>query len=650
MKAWPWIAGLGGAALIAAMSLVQFRGEVAMASEVEQADWAAAEDAVPADPLKQAYFGELHLHTNHSFDSFIFGNPLGPDEAYRFSQGEPVKFYGGQMRQIDRPLDFVAVTDHAEFLGELWLCTTPGSEVYDTEMCASMRANNMAAFSKLATSVTARKRMADVCHENGELCVATAGSLWTQVRLTANRYYKPGKFTTLIGYEFSANAPTAKFANMGNKTKADVPGMLHRNVIFRSDVVPDRAFSAYDGSGEDMHKWMEANCTGACRVLAIPHNINYSWGRFFWDGRNSDGTPWAKEILERRARVEPLIEIFQIKGSSECMAGVGLTDEECGFENAVSACQPGKEDGCASSNAFVRNGLVKGLKVEDEMGVNPFKYGIIAATDSHNGNPGDTRESSFAGHLGGQDSTLGKRLGYIDAVGPDGRHEKARKFGFTMYNPGGLAGVWAQKNTRGAIWDALHSRETFGTSGTRIRVRFFGSFAYPGDLHRRPRMLATAYVKGVPMGGDLKAAGNSKAPRFVVQALRDPQSAPLQKIQIVKGWVENGELKSRTFDVVCSDGIRPDRKTGLCADNSAMVDPATCTPATGKGAAQLATTWADPAFDAGKRAVYYVRVLENPTCRWSARDSLKLGVPHDPKWSAAIRERAWTSPIWYSPR
>lgn len=649
MKALPWIAALGGAALLTVVALTQFGSGPAQASGVEPPDWAAAEDAVPADPLKQAYFGELHLHTNHSFDSFIFGNPVGPDEAYRFAKGEPVTFYGGLTRQLDRPLDFAAVTDHAEFLGELRLCTTPGSEVYATEMCASMRANNMAAFSRLATSVTARKRMAEVCGENGKMCVAMADSLWTQVRLTANRHYQPGRFTTLIGYEFSANAPTAKFTNMDNKTKADVPGMLHRNVIFRSDVVPDRAFSAYDGSGEDMHKWMEANCTGACRVLAIPHNINYSWGRFFWDGRNSDGTPWTKEVLARRARMEPLAEIFQIKGSSECMAGVGLTDEECGFENAVAACEPGEQDGCASANAMVRNGLVKGLKVEDEMGVNPFKYGFIAATDTHNGNPGDTREDAYPGHLGSQDSTMGKRLGYLDAPGPDGRREKARKFGFTMYNPGGLAGVWAPKNTRGAIWDALHGRETFGTSGTRIKVRFFGSFAYPADLHRRPDMVATAYANGVPMGGDLRSAPKRKAPRFVVQATRDPESAPLQKVQIVKGWVENGELKSRTFDVACSDGIRPDRRTGLCADNGARVDPKTCAPAKGKGAAQLSATWTDPAFDAAKRAVYYVRVLENPTCRWSARDSLKLGVAHDPKWNAAIRERAWTSPIWYSP-
>ena len=446
MKALPVIAATGGAALLAIAASMQVAGDPASAAVAEQPDWDSAEAAVPADPLKQAWFGELHIHTNNSFDSFIFGNPIGPNEAYRFAQGEPVGFYGGVTRRLDRPLDFVAITDHAEFLGELNLCTTPGSETYDTEMCASMRANNMSAFAKLATSVTARIRMADVCGENGQRCVDKANTLWSQVRTNANRHYKPGKFTTLIGYEFSANTPSAKFSDMSG-ARPSVPGMLHRNVIFRSDHVPSRAFSAYDGSGEDMHKWMEENCTGKCRVLAIPHNINYSWGRFFWDGKNSDGSAWTREVLERRARVEPLVEIFQIKGSSECMAGVGLSDEECGFENAVPACPPGEEDSCASGNAFVRNGLVKGLKIEDEMGVNPFKYGIIAATDTHNGNPGNTSESNYVGHLGQQDSTPGKRIGYADVPRPDGTRAKNKRFSLTMYNPGGLAGVWAPKNT-----------------------------------------------------------------------------------------------------------------------------------------------------------------------------------------------------------
>ena len=591
----------------------------------------------------------MHIHTAYSFDSYIFGNPLGPDDAYRFAQGEPVTLYGGETKQLKHPLDFVAITDHAEFLGELNLCTTPGSASYDAEICKQMRQYNVASFAALARSVTARDRMKQICGPQGERCAAAVGNLWSQVRANANRNYKPGTFTTLIGYEFSANTPTAEFTDPDAKTRSDVPGMLHRNVIFRSDTVPARPFSAYEGSGEDLHKWLEARCTGDCDVLTIPHNSNYSWGRFFWSGKNSDGSAWTQDILERRARIEPLVEIFQIKGSSECMAGMGLTDEECGFENAVPACPAGQEDACASANSFVRTALVKGLQVERTLGVNPFKYGFVAATDTHNGTPGATEESDYKGHLGQLDYTAGRRMGYSEDVGPDGKRAKSGKFPYLMFNPGGLTGVWAQRNTRGAIFDALKSRETYGTSGTRIRVRFFGSFDYPADLHRKPDLLRVAYAKGVPMGGDLSGTKTGRAPRFVVWATRDPDSAPLQKIQIIKGWVEQGVNKSRTFDVVCSDGIKPDARTGLCADNGARVDLATCTYARDKGAAELATTWTDPAFDPKTRAVYYVRVLEDPSCRYSTWDAMRLGVTPDKNWSPTVKERAWTSPIWYTP-
>jgi hypothetical protein len=217
------------------------------------------------------------------------------------------------------------------------------------------------------------------------------------------------------------------------------------------------------------------------------------------------------------------------------------------------------------------------------------------------------------------------------------------------FNPGGLAGVWAEKNTRESIWDALYRRETFGTSGTRIRVRFFGGFDYPADLHRSPDLVTIGYAKGVPMGGDLKAAPSGKSPRFVVWATRDPDSAPLQKIQIVKGWIENGKGVAKIYDVACADGIKADPKTGLCADNGAAVDIATCKIGAGKGAGELSTTWTDPAFDPKIRAVYYVRVLEDPTCRWSTYDAHRLKVDPPKAVPATVKERAWTSPIWYTP-
>jgi hypothetical protein len=278
--------------------------------------------------------------------------------------------------------------------------------------------------------------------------------------------------------------------------------------------------------------------------------------------------------------------------------------------------------------------------------VNPFKYGFVGATDNHDGTPGATEENDFKGHLGQQDNTAEKRLGVKPGAAVDDGHGESGS-AYMRFSTGGLTGVWAEKNTREAIWDALYARESYGTSGTRIRVRFFGSFDYPADLNKNPDLVKLAYAKGVPMGGDLKG-GTGKAPRFVVWATRDPDSAPLQKIQIVKGWVADGKPMAKIYDVVCSDGITAGAD-GACADNGASVDLATCKIAPGKGAGELSTTWTDPAFDPKTRAVYYVRVLEDPVCRWSTYDAQRLKVDPPKAVPATIKERAWTSPIWYSP-
>lgn len=607
-------------------------------------------DSVSTNPAKQAYFGELHLHTSYSLDSFIFGNPNGPDAAYRFARGEKVTLYGGETKQLKHPLDFVAITDHAEFLGEVALCSTPGNAAYDTPACQGIRKFDMGQFARIAASVTAKKRREDICGADGAACVAAIRQTWQKVQENAARFYQPGTFTTLIGYEFSANIPSSVFSTAGSRDpRATTPGMLHRNVIFRTGTVPDTVFSAYDGTGEALQSWLEARCTEPCRALTIPHNMNYSWGRFFWDGKNSDGSPWSTDILQRRARIEPLVEIFQIKGSSECQAGIGLADEECGFEAAVPPCPPGETDRCATGDSFARDAVVHGLKVEDRTGINPFKYGFIAATDNHDGTPGATEERDFKGHLGQQDDTAEKRLGVkLGAPAADDGHGEANG-AYLRFNPGGLAAVWAEKNTREAIWDALARRETYGTSGTRIRVRFFGGFDLPEDLHRSPDLVKIGYARGVPMGGDLKAAPEGRSPRFVVWATRDPDSAPLQKIQIVKGWVEDGKPAVKIFDVACSDGLRPDPKSGQCPDNGAKVDLATCRADADKGAAELSATWTDPTFDPATRAVYYVRVLEDPVCRWSTHDALRLKIAPRPGVPATVKERAWTSPIWYTP-
>ena len=528
----------------------------------------------------EAFFGELHLHTALSTDAFMNGTRKHPFTAYRFAQGDPVTLTSGETWALPTPLDFVAVTDHAESFGDLRLCTTPGSAAYDLPGCQAMRGSNPLDMGRVigGWSVDRAKRNPEICGEDGQLCIEAARNTWQVVREAANRANRPGEFTALVAYEYS---PVILAASSTTK--------VHRNVIFRSNDVPDRAFSSYDGTIEDLHAWLDSDCESPCQAITIPHNSNASSSRIFWEGKNSDGTPWSQEILERRARLEPLVEIYQGKGSSECHPGLGLTDEECDFEQWVRNCGPDEQLGCATTNDMVRDTIVRGLRVEEERGVNPYKLGFIGSTDSHLGTPGATIESDYQGQLGRPDATPARRLGegYVlegDAPSTDGG------WGFlgpTKFSPGGLAAVWAQENTRESIWDALARREAFSTSGTRIRVRFFGGFELPEAAHERRNAIAVGYKKGVPMGGDLETAPGGEAPRFLVWASRDPASAPLQKIQIVKGWIEDGKERAAVFDVVCSDGGAPDPRTRRCPDNGARVDLETCAFDADKGDACL---------------------------------------------------------------
>jgi len=590
----------------------------------------------------QAYFGELHLHTALSTDAFMNGTRKHPVTAYRFAQGDPVVLTTGETWQLSKPLDFAAVTDHAESFGDLRLCTTPGSPVYDAPICEGMRGNDPAMMGQVigGWAVDQARRNPEVCGADGLRCVAAARSTWQVVREAANQADRPGEFTALVGYEYSP-----VILGEGQTTK------VHRNVIFRSDDVPDRAFNSYDGPIEALHEWLDETCLPPCRAITIPHNSNASSSRIFWEGKNSDGTPWSQETLERRARLEPLVEIYQGKGSSECHPGLGLTDEECDFEQWTRNCGPGEQLGCATTSDMVRDTIVRGLRVEEERGVNPYKLGFVGATDSHLGTPGATRESDYRGQLGYPDATPSRRLadGYTLLGGASPEDGGWGFMGPTKFSPGGLAGVWATANTREAIWDALARREAFSTSGSRIRVRLFAGFELPDELHEERNAIAVGYAKGVPMGGDLDASEADGAPRFLVWAVRDPESAPLQKVQIVKGWVEGGVERAIVYDVACSDGATPDPETRRCPENGATVNLETCAFDEDKGDGQLATTWEDPDFDPAKRAVYYARVLENPVCRWSTHDALQIGAELAAHVPPTIEERAWTSPIWYAP-
>ena len=594
-----------------------------------------------SNPLRNAYFGDLHVHTSWSLDAYILGHPMlnDPSVAYRYGRGDAILDADGNVRgQLAVPLDFMAVTDHDTMFGEVQLCHVPGDPAYDTEICAAARDGATAAFLRLynQTNQSPPRRDLELCGSSdpGEenKCDQRARHQWPRVREMADAYYEPGRFTTFTAFEFTGNAGGLRGDG----------GWLHRNVIFRGEDVPEWHGSAIGmgHSPERFWEWLEEACTAECEALAIPHNTNSGQGVALAPN-NADGTPFTEEILRRRAAMEPLIEIFQVKGNSECAPGFLSSDEDCTYEHLSRACGPGEEpgqgpgQGCAIPSDYVRSALKTGLTVEADFGINPFKYGIIASTDDHRAMPGSTVESEWQGSY----------FGEIGAPILGGMTINPRN------NPGGLAAVWATENTRDAIFDAFRRRETFGTSGTRIRVRLFAGWQFADDLHARQDLLEEAYRTGVPMGADLPPiAGDAPAPRFVVWATKDANSANLQKIQIVKGWAgEDGQTHEMVYDVVCADGLEPDGQTHRCADNGAQVNLADCSISSGVGAPELGTTWTDPDFDATVRAFYYARVLENPTCRWSTHQALATNTALPDGVPPVTKERAWSSPIWYTP-
>jgi hypothetical protein len=398
------------------------------------------------------------------------------------------------------------------------------------------------------------------------------------------------------------------------------------------------------GNAIDLWRGLEATCTGDCDFLTIPHNMNKTWGLFYsrytWDGGSYDEEGW-----RLRKRREPLAEIYQIKGASECALGVGATDEECAFSQVLSPCEPGEETGCAFETGFARQGLKVGLELDRELGFNPLAFGMIGSTDTHNGNPGDVEEWDFVGAVGLFKSPAIRRFREPSDDEPD---RKPYQSILQFHTSGGLAAVWAEENTRDAIFAAMKRREVYATSGPRITLRFFAGWGFDERVATEPDPVAVATAGGVPMGGVLRPAETDTAsPAFYVAALGDWMSAPLQRIQIIKGWIDaDGKTHEKVRDIACADGLEVDPTTLRCPDNGASVDLTTCKPMADSGAMQLMKAWKDPDFDRAQGAFYYVRVLQNPTCRWSTYDALRLGREPDPRVPAILRERVWSSPIW----
>jgi len=614
----------GTAVLLAAACERPAREERAAATQTDSAPKKAAA-TVPSNPLKNAYFGEQHLHTAYSLDAYIGGARLMPSDAYRFARGEEVEVSGIKLR-ISAPLDWAAVTDHAEYIGEMYSTMVEGAPGHDNEQIKELRGLKTIDEREkwFLEYVVKNNRGETPQHPPFYAGPETTTSGWRQIMAAAQEHYKPGTFTTIPAFEWSA-APKG--------------GNLHRNVFFRDMNVPERPMSYVDINREEaLWAWLASLEKQGMKVIAIPHNSNASKGMMF-ASEDSKGSSIDLEYAEMRSRFEPLIEMMQVKGNSEVHRWFWSADEFANFENADSLGDySGRDLKKFGKQNWVRWGVTKGLAYEKSLGVNPYHYGFVGGTDNHNGTPSNVEESNFlAGSHGAADNTVELRR-----TGEVGGWLKGKDL-----NPGALTGVWAPQNTREAIWDGLKARETFATSGPRIQVRFFGRLG-PGETPADAKSLVErGYAQGVPMGGTLKGGG--AAPSFTVWAMKGPDDANLDRIQIVKGWVDAaGEPQDRVFDVVWSGNRKPGPEGKVPAVGN-TVDLTKATWTNTIGSAELMGSWTDPSFDPAQHALYYVRVLQIPTPRWSTYDAVRAGLPLLKDVAATVQERAWSSPIWYTP-
>ena len=601
---------------VAILSLV-----IAPTLAVAQSIGEPGRDSGQPNPLKNVYFGEQHLHTVSSADAFAFGTRTTPEDAYRFMKGEPVTLATtGEAVQKSTPYDWGAVTDHAVYLGVMPMLLDPDSPMTNTPIGEMMAAGQGdAAFQRLFDSVAVNVPI-DYMMDPQIMRPA-----WQRQIDAANDAYEPGKFTTLIAFEWTSQP------NYMN---------LHHNVFFRDDEGPDRVFSSFDSEHrEDLWSYQEHQRSQGHENFSIPHNSNVSNGGMF-AVHTSTGEPIDAAWAERSARNSPAVEIIQTKGASETNPALAPHDEFANFEQGFKHRLGSNGMVAALDRSFVRNALTNGVGFQEMLGANPFKYGIVSGSDSHDGAPANEEFNYFGVH-GNSDKTAEIRI--TSGVTPAG--EAPIDFG----SPGTTA-IWAPENTREAIFDGIKSKETYGTSGTLIRVRFFGGWSYDDDLVENSEFVEKAYDGGVPMGGDLpRMPDDAKAPTFAFWALKDPESGNLDRIQIIKGWYdETGNGRQKVYDVAWSDNRQPDEH-GKLPPVGNTVDVSTATYTNSIGDVELSGMWTDPDFDPSAHAVYYVRVLEIPTPRWSTYDAVKLGLKPHPAVPATIQERAWTSPIWYTP-
>jgi len=584
----------------------------------------------------RVYFGDTHLHTSYSTDAGMYGTRLGPEEAYRFALGEEITSSEGVRARLQRPLDFLVVADHSENLGLAPMIAESNPELLKTAFGRKVHdlvkgGDGAAAYKAWGEGMQSRN---DPLKGNDKI----TRSMWERITSAAEKYNQPGKFTALIGFEWTSSPD-------GNN--------LHRNIIFRDgkakadQILPISQYDTQDP--EELWQWMsDAEKRAGVRLLAIPHNGNLSSGLMFDDVTFTSRKPLTRDYAERRMRWEPLYEVTQIKGDGEAHPALSRNDEFADFETwDKGSFGVTVHTAAMLPHEYAREALKRGLRYEEKQGVNPFKFGMIGSTDSHTG-LATTTEDNFFGKITGLEPT-GKPGRYDEPITGVFLDDPARQNLAKASSASGLAAVWATENTREALWDAMARKEVYATTGTRLMVRVFAGYDFVADDVQRHDFARYGYRKGVPMGGDLAGAPAGKAPILLIRALRDADGANLDRIQVVKGWVDaKGALQEKVYDVAWS-GDRKMDADGKLPPVGNTVDVANASYKNSIGAPLLMTYWKDPGFDPKQRAFYYVRVIEIPTPRWTTYDAkiFKLKMPDGVP--TAIQDRAYTSPIWYTP-
>ena len=629
---------------------------------------------------RNPYYGDLHVHTKYSFDAYVFGVTASPDDAYRYAKGAAVKHPLGYEMKLQEPLDFYAVTDHGFYMGMIQAYADISSDISKNDFAEPFhnlnRLDNLTVESagersNIFSSVLGATIIKPYPDWHPNLLKAyfsrnTQGALrsfdydihksaWADVARSANEHNDPGNFTTFIGYEFT----TSTNIEGGN---------LHRNVIFESSKASIRPWTRIDSiNPEDLWTWQDRLRDKGVDTISMPHNSNGSNGQMF-EMETFKGNALDVEYAKKRMRNEPLVEITQVKGTSETHPLLSPDDEWADFE--IMDVRVGSRPPTYSkpSGSYVREAYLNGLTLEFTKQGNPYKFGLIGSSDTHvvASSLDESNYWSKVGLLDGDPENRGSvplkeeniaRLDeYMRAFNQpistvsleQGEYANT---GFTQWGASGLAAAWAEENTRESLFAAFRRKETFATTGPRISVRFFGGYNLSSIDLNSESLVSEAYSKGVTMGADL-LNNDDQIPEFIVWALRDKNSAPLQRIQIIKGWIDvnSGRPKEKVFDVACSDGLEPDPVTNRCPDNGARVNINDCSITSNVGSSELKTVWKDPEFKVDDKTFYYVRVLENPTCRWSTWDAIKSGFKPREDLHETIQERAWSSPIWYIPK